>query len=343
MSDLEDRCTIYPNWGLSQEKWLAQRLTGIGGSVAGAICGVNKYLSALQAYGELTGKIPHEQIDNEAIKWGNRFERPIAEEYAERENVAVVEWPVMLRNKERPWMLANMDFLIVEVSDQFPAGKVTTYESIVPPTGIIAILEIKTTGIGGHGTAHDWDNDRVPPSYEHQCRHYMATSGISDAWLVGLLGGRGLAIRRIPADSDFEEYLVAMESDFWNKHVVLGIPPAPDGSESAESAIKSLYPVSVEEKEIEGGATLELLWHDFQNAKEAAKKATDLEGELKNKIKLLLGDAAYGTVYGKRICSYRSSQDSEFFAEKKFAADNPKLYEQYRMSKPGFRSLRKSS
>ena len=36
---------------MPHEKWLALRKTGIGGSDAGAICGLNPYSSAIHVYG----------------------------------------------------------------------------------------------------------------------------------------------------------------------------------------------------------------------------------------------------------------------------------------------------
>src|ERR1017187_6781790 len=129
-------------WDKTIDDWHQRRLQGIGGSEASVLVpGANKYESELHLFGVKTGRIPHEVIDNEAIRWGHRLERPVAEEFAEVKNRAIVEWPVSLQWKEKPWMLANLDFLEVIPSEQFPAGQVTVWENVTPPPGILRIVE----------------------------------------------------------------------------------------------------------------------------------------------------------------------------------------------------------
>ena len=40
--------------GLEKEKWLMYRKRGIGGSDAGAVCGLNPYRTAMQVYEDKT-------------------------------------------------------------------------------------------------------------------------------------------------------------------------------------------------------------------------------------------------------------------------------------------------
>jgi predicted phage-related endonuclease len=305
--------------------------------------GASIYTSALQLFAEKTKLIPRGEIDNEAIRWGNRLERPIAEQFAEDTGYALVEWPVTLRLKSHPWMLANLDFLRVTPNADFPAGQVTMRRGIVPPEGILAIVEIKSSGIVGFGTGHHWGDDddpKIPIGYELQCRHYELVSGIREAYLVGLLGGRGLTIRNVPWDDDYAEYLLDIESRFWNEHILTGIPPEPDGSESANETLKSLYPRGDEEKEAEGGSKLSNLWHDLEKAKVSFAEVETEKKRLRAQIVAIIGNAAYGTVFGERICSFKNSQDSEEFDEKGFALANPEEYKKWLKKKPGFRTLR---
>ena len=48
-----------------RDQWLAERRTGIGGSDAGAILGVNKYRTALDVYLDKTGQA-EDQVENDA-------------------------------------------------------------------------------------------------------------------------------------------------------------------------------------------------------------------------------------------------------------------------------------
>ena len=343
MTSIEERCEIIAVSGATDEAWHAIRATGFGGSDIAAMVGASIYTSALQLFAEKTKLIPRGEIDNEAIRWGNRLERPIAEQFAEDTGYALVEWPVTLRLKSHPWMLANLDFLRVTPNADFPAGQVTMRRGIVPPEGILAIVEIKSSGIVGFGTGHHWGDDddpKIPIGYELQCRHYELVSGIREAYLVGLLGGRGLTIRNIPWDDDYSEYLLDVESRFWNDHILTGIPPEPDGSESAKETLDALYPVGDADIEIEGGSKLELLWADLETAKDVFTRAEAEKKRLRAQIVSIVGNAAYATVRGQRILSYKNSQDSDYFNEKKFAIENPAIYAKYVSKKPGFRTLR---
>ena len=55
-----------PLAGVSNAEWLRLRKAGIGGSDAGAICGVNPYSSAMKVFRDKTNEEVEEQ-DSEAI------------------------------------------------------------------------------------------------------------------------------------------------------------------------------------------------------------------------------------------------------------------------------------
>ena len=54
---------------LDREAWLKYRKQGIGGSDAGAVCGLNPYRTAMQVYYDKTTD-EVEEIDNEAMRQG---------------------------------------------------------------------------------------------------------------------------------------------------------------------------------------------------------------------------------------------------------------------------------
>ena len=59
--------------GLDREAWLGYRKRGIGGSDAGAVCGLSPYRTAMQVYEDKVSDAT-EEIDNEAMrqeKWHN--------------------------------------------------------------------------------------------------------------------------------------------------------------------------------------------------------------------------------------------------------------------------------
>ena len=61
---------------LSREEWL--KLRKIGGSEAAIILGLNKYKTAYQLWLEKTGEIIPEELDSEAIHFGNVLEDVVA-------------------------------------------------------------------------------------------------------------------------------------------------------------------------------------------------------------------------------------------------------------------------
>ena len=56
-----------PIRGLTREEWLAIRKKGIGGSDAGAICGLNPYASPMNVYLDKTTE-ESDSEDNEAMR-----------------------------------------------------------------------------------------------------------------------------------------------------------------------------------------------------------------------------------------------------------------------------------
>ena len=61
--------TKIPTAGMDRQEWLKLRKEGIGGSDAGAICGLNPYASPMSVYQDKTSPEISEQ-DNEAMRQG---------------------------------------------------------------------------------------------------------------------------------------------------------------------------------------------------------------------------------------------------------------------------------
>lgn len=63
-------------------EWLCLRKTGIGGSDAGAVCGVNPYSSPAKVFMDKTGSGVTE-LDSEAVRQGNDLEDYVARRFTE--------------------------------------------------------------------------------------------------------------------------------------------------------------------------------------------------------------------------------------------------------------------
>lgn len=215
-----------PTAGLSRQKWLQLRKRGIGGSDAGAVCGLNPYGSPMKVFVDKTSdKV--EALNNEAIRMGNDLEQYVAERFMEATGLRVRRSNFLYRSKEWPFMIADVDRLVM---------------------GADAGLECKTASAY---SASQWADGKIPLHYIMQCCHYMAVTG-KRAWHIAcVILGREFVYRKIEWDDLLIEQLIQAEKDFWENHVLTGIPPAPDGSESCEKALGEYYRNSKENSVIE--------------------------------------------------------------------------------------------
>ena len=67
---------------MTHEEWLQARKSGIGGSDAGAICGLNPYTSPLAVYQDKVSETVEEK-DNEAMRQGRDLEDYVARRFME--------------------------------------------------------------------------------------------------------------------------------------------------------------------------------------------------------------------------------------------------------------------
>lgn len=204
---------------LTHDEWLALRRTGIGGSDAGAIMGVSPYKGAFSVWADKQGKLPPLE-DNEAMRQGRDLEDYVARRFAETSGLRVRHEYSMLRSVEHPCMLADIDRRII---------------------GERAGLECKTSR---DITMARYRNGEYPMEYYCQCLHYLAVTGWDCWYLAVLVYGTDLLIYKICRDEvlDDIEALIKAEEAFWDSHVVLDQPPAPDALDSTAAALGSVYP-----------------------------------------------------------------------------------------------------
>ena len=286
---------------MTREQWLEERRKGIGGSDAAAIAGLSRYRSPIQVYMEKLGLIEPPE-ENEAMYWGKKLEDIVAEEFSIRTGLKVRRRNAILQHPEHPFMLANVDRLIVGKSEG---------------------LECKTTSAYRED---EWKDDEIPWEYAIQCHHYMAVTGYSAWWIAVLIGGNKFVYKRIERDEEIIRNLIKIESDFWNNHVLKQIPPDPDGSDASTEILKQLYPESNGET-IELPPDVESLIEQYEQAREEEKAAAERKREAENKIKAIMGEYEKGywkdrKITWKTMTTYR-------FDTKLFQKEHPDLYQKY--------------
>lgn len=119
--------------GLSREEWLKLRRTGIGGSDASVILGVNPYRSVRKLWLDKTGQgLTETAEEKECAYWGHRLEDIVRTEFAERSGFKVETVPYLLRHDQYHFMQANLDGMVndpVYGNCVFEAKTVSAYKA----------------------------------------------------------------------------------------------------------------------------------------------------------------------------------------------------------------------
>ena len=291
---------VYATKNLSREEWLRLRREGIGGSDAAAIVGLSPWGSPLSVYLDKRGLSPEKPV-SEAMRQGTDLEEYVARRFCEETGKSVRRCNYILRHETRPWMLANVDRMVV---------------------GEDAGLECKTTSAYNAG---GYEEGEIPRCYYVQCQHYMAVTGMPKWYLAVLVLGVAFHLFEILKDDEDIAALEEAEERFWHEHVEPGIPPAPAGTSADGEALTILYPHSDETVAnlhgLEG--TADMLMH-----LKAQKKALEEEIErYEQTLKAAMGTAERGVLDGYRVC-WKSSTRTILDA-KRLKIDRPDIYEQY--------------
>lgn len=261
---------------MTHEEWLKARQSGIGGSDAGTILGVNKWKSKTQLFFEKVNPELKQQVDNEFIYWGNVLEDVVAKEFETRTGKKVRKNNKMLRHPEHEFMLANLDRVIV---------------------GEKALLECKTTS---QYNIDQWKDDEIPASYLCQIQHYMAVTGYEKAYIAVLCGGNQFIWKEVPRDDELIEIIINAEKDFWYNNVLAGVIPEIDGSDATKDFLNHMYK-DIDETEVQLSDDVETLLTALEQVKQEEKELKELKTQYENKIKHILGNNLAGKTSGYQI------------------------------------------
>lgn len=285
---------------MDKKEWLRYRKQGIGGSDAGAICGLNPYKTAMEVYQDKISD-DMEEIDNEAMRQGREFEDYVARRFVEATGKKVRKANYMFCSEGYPFMLADVDRLIV---------------------GENAGLECKTAS---PYLADKWEEGSIPLHYQLQCYHYMAVCN-ADAWYIAvLIYGREFKFYRLERDEEMIANLTAIEKNFWENHVLKRILPEPDGFRAADSVILDYFRNPVEE-------TVPLIGFDgkLKRREELLGLIERMEREkrqIEQEVKMFLGNAERAEGEGYRV-SWKSICSNRIDTER-LKTEKPEIYREY--------------
>ena len=290
-----------PLAGVDNAGWLRLRKTGIGGSDAGAICGVNPYSSAMKVFKDKTSDEIEVQ-DNEAMRIGHDLEDYVAQRFTEATGLKVRKSNYMYRSMEHPFMIADVDRFVI---------------------GEDAGLECKTASAYN---ADKWADGNIPLHYIMQCYHYMAVTGKRTWYIAAVILGREFTYRKLEWDDDLIGRLTAIEENFWNNHVVPGIIPPPDGSKACDEVIEQYFHTARK------GSVIELVGFDekLRRREEILGFIAELQEEQKQieqEVKLFMQDNEFAS--SERFLVSWKNIDSTKLDTKRIREEKPELYDDY--------------
>ena len=215
----------------------AIRLTGVGASEVGAICGLSYYGGGPHSvYLRKRGLVAPSE-STVATRLGHALERAIEPEYLCETGIALAPLldnagePLTMRHPEHEWALASIDR--VRVTDLIPVeikcitGKRSHYSDGDPCDWC------------GRSAAMHWglDAHSVPDDVLAQVQWQMFVCGapwvhVARFWAENY--GPEFKIHTVKRNEKVIAYLFEKVRALWFDHVVAGLPPEPDASEDSE-------------------------------------------------------------------------------------------------------------
>ena len=290
-----------PLAGVDNLEWLRLRKSGIGGSDAGAICGVNPYSSVMKVFQDKTSEDVEEQ-DSEAIRIGRDLEDYVAKRFMEASGLKVRKSNFMYRNVEHPFMIADVDRLVV---------------------GEDAGLECKTASAYN---ADKWADGNIPLHYVMQCYHYMAVTRKRTWYIAAVILGREFTYRRLDWDDELINRLIDVEQDFWDNHVVKGIIPPPDGSRACDEVIEQYFYTAKKESAVKLTGFDEKL-NRREEILSSIAKLQEEQKRIEQEVKMFMGDSKYATSDHYRVSW--GNVDSVRLDSQRIKAEKPEIYADY--------------
>lgn len=211
------------------DEWLKWRTTGIGGSDVSALVGCSPWTTKRSLYYSKIGLDKSDAPNPYTLDFGHRVEPFVAEWFQRAFNKKYKKWlekklgvkidtfniyqdTWMYQHPLFPFMNANLDY---RWRAKTPSGKI-----------IEGIFECKTTSY--HIAGEKWGNDKVPPYYELQCRHYMAVMNVPYTIIACAWGNNEVdyGVGFVARDLKIEEDIINLEKDFWDNNVKARKAPA---------------------------------------------------------------------------------------------------------------------
>lgn len=168
--------------------------------------------------------------------------------------------------------------------------------------------------------------------------HQLAVTGQQAADVAVLVGGQELRIFRLDRDDELIEQLITLEREFW-QFVEENTPPPADESDSADRALRTLYPKDNHETlDFTEDSERSDLFVQLQEVRSALDQAKKNEARLKHHLQQAMGEYSEAVFRTGRL-TWKKSTDTRVVDLNRLKAEQPDLVQQYLTIKPGSRRL----
>jgi putative phage-type endonuclease len=248
------------------------RSTYLGSSDIASVLKLSPWRTAFEVFeSKQKGFVSYEDPDKVKIfRRGVRFEPVILDMLQEETGVWITGRNVRHVDHQYPFLACEID---AEATDE--------------DSREISNVEIKSVSPFAAGDWGEQGTDEVPLNYACQVMFSLMITGRQYATVAALIGSDDLRVYRIDRDEAIIAYIRKAAVDFWNNHVIAGVPP---GIQSSEDASKVL-------SRFEGFAWAgnETVWNQLRDLKavKAQQKALEEKREgLEIAVKTALANAA---------------------------------------------------
>lgn len=241
-----------------------ERMTGIGGSDLGAICGFSKWANAVDIY-HSKQELQEDVEENRYIEWGNRLEPVIREKASEVLGKEIIKPETFIRSQEHSFMIANLDGWIGD-------------DRIVCEFKVADKWTEKLFGEPG--------SDFIPDVYLFQLAHYAIVMNASKCYLFVLIGGNDFRHYTYERNPELEAQIIRIEKNFWENHVMKRIPPEPKTYEEASTLWSNHNDHSVVSEDAMS------IHHDLLTVRARIEELKQLEDKHKAELCKIIGEAS---------------------------------------------------
>ena len=245
----------------NRETFLLDRKLGIGGSEIAPITKISPFATPLDVYRDKMNPAVIYEEESEDLKRGARVEKYILQEYSEVNNCSLETNLPPFTDPKYPFMRGNIDAKVV---------------------GENVIVEAKSTKC----PIAKWE-EGIPEYYRTQVAYYAMLSNVERVDVPVLFSNWQYACFTYWRDLEYEAQIRGAVINFWNNHIVAGIPPEP----STPAELQEVYPKLETAKTIKADSDIREKVNMWQETLLRRRELEKQEEKLKIEIQRFMGDA----------------------------------------------------